>query len=325
MARFSPRLLSAAVAMLFAGSAALAADAFPSKPIRILVTAGAGANLDTLTRAVGDEMGKSLGQAIVVENVTGAGGLLALRQVAHKVPADGYTLVAAANTIALLPAFKKEPGYDPRKDFVGIGDMQNVPYLLVGPANQPNKTVKELIAAAKTKPGELSFGSGGIGTSTHLPGLMFAHQAGIDMTHVPYKGNGPAIVDLVGGRLNLLFDAAVTAVPMVKEGKLRAYAVSTAQRVADLPDVPTLAEQGLPQFDYKAYLALYAPAATPPAVVQRLHAALRSATQSAAMRDYYKRSASEPGTMTSEAFTAFFRQDAAASDKLVSGLGIQKD
>lgn len=327
MAFSYPRLFSAiaAAASMALGTASVAADVFPSKPIRILVTSGPGANLDALTRAMAEQMSKNLQQAIVVENVPGAGGLVALRQVAHRASADGYTLVAAANTMVLMPAFKKDPGYEPAKDFVGIGDMQNVPFILVGPTDQPQKTASELVAAAKAKPGTLSFGNGGVGTSTHLPALLFAQQAGIDLTHIPYKGNGAAIADLVGGRLNGLFDGAVTAVPLVKAGKLRAYGVSTAKRMPDFPEIPTLAEQGLPQFDFKAYMGLYAPAATPPAVVQRLNEALRVATRSAAMRDYYKLSASEPGTMTSEAFTAHFKRDAIASEKLVSGMGIEKD
>lgn len=322
--RFTKTLRGLALA-LAAGTLAVAAGAFPAKPVRILVTSGAGANLDVLTRAVAEQMSKNLGQPVVVENVTGAGGLVALRQIARQAPADGYTLVAASNTVVLLPAFRKDPGYDPAKDFAPIGDMQTVPYILVGPASQPYKTMAELIAGAKTRPGSLSMANGGVGTSTHLPALLFAQQAGIDVLHVPYKGNAAALPDVVGGRTNALFDAGVTAIPLVREGKLRAYGVSTAKRVSHFPDIPTLAEQGLSNFDFNAYMGLLAPANTPKEVVKRLSEALRVATRSEKLRELYLKSGSEPGTMSPEEFAAFIHQDAARSAKIVSELGIEKD
>lgn len=304
---------------------AVAASAFPTKPIRILVTSAAGANLDVLTRSMAEQMSKTLGQPIVVENVTGAGGLLALRRIAKQTPADGYTLVAASNTVVLLPAFKLDPGYDPVKDLAAIGEMQVVPYILVGPAAQPEKNVAELIASAKAKPGQVSFANGGMGTSTHLPALMFAQQAGVALTHVPYKGNAAAIPDVVGGRVNGLFDAGVTALPLIKEGKLRAYGVTTAKRVSHFPQIPTLAEQGLPNYDFQAFLALFAPAGTPKDVVARLHEAMRAASKTPAMRDYFTRSGSEPGTMSQEEFAAFIRRETVAATKVVADFGIPKD
>ena len=190
-------LAIAAGTAAFAGTLAYAAGAFPTKPIRILVTGGAGANLDVATRAVAEQMSRNLGEPVIVENVAGAGGLIALRQIAKRTPADGYTLLTTANTVVLAAAFSKEPGYDPVTDLTGIGDMQQVPYLLVGPASQPSKTLAELIAEAKAKPGELSMANGGVGTSTHLPALLFAQQAGIQLSHISYRGNGPALPDLI--------------------------------------------------------------------------------------------------------------------------------
>lgn len=312
-------------ALVTASTLAFTAGAFPTKPIRILVTSAAGANLDVLTRLLGEQMSKTLGQTVIVENVTGAGGLIALRQVSRQAAADGYTLVAASNTVVLLPAFKKDPGYDPVKDLVGIGDMQTVAYLLVGPAGQPQKTLAELIAAAKANPGALSFANGGIGTSTHLPALMLAQQAGIEVAHVPYRGNANALPDVVGGRTNALWDAAGTSMPMVKEGKLRVYGVSSKQRIPQYPDLPTMAEQGLPNYDFKAYLGILAPAGTPAGVVKLLNEALRAATKSEAMRDFYQKSGSQPGTMTAEEFTAFIKRDAVDAAKIVSDLKIEKD
>ena len=289
-----------------------------------MVTSGAGGNVDVLTRLVGEQMSKTLGQPILVENVTGAGGLIALRRVARQAPADGYTLLAGSNTLVLAPAFNISPGYDPVKDLVGVGDMQTLPYILLGPTSQPHKTLVELLAAGKARPGALSLANGGIGTSTHLPALMFAQQAGIEVVHVPYKGSAAALPDVVSGRTNGFFDTAAVAIPMMKEGNLRAYGVSCTRRMAQLPDVPTLAEQGLPNFEFKAYLGIVAPAATPSDVIKRLNEALRAATRSDAMREYYQRSGSEPGTMSSDEFTAFIRRDALDAEKIVSDLKIEK-
>jgi len=312
-----------AVAVVVGIFASAACAAFPDKPIRIVVTAGAGGNIDALARLLGEQMSKTLGQPIIVENVPGAGGLIALRLVSKQVPADGYTLLAGSNTVVLAPAFTKNPGYDPVKDLVGIGDMQTLPYLLLGPTSGAQKTVAALIASAKAKPGSLTLANGGIGTSTHLPALMFAQQAGIDVVHVPYKGNAAALPDVLGGRADAFFDTA--AVAKANEGKLRAYAVTSAKRMPQFPDVPTLAEQGLPNFNFIAYLGLFAPAATPPDVVKRLNEAMRAASRTEVLREYFERSGSQPGSRSSEEFTAFIKQDSIAAAKVVSDLGIEKE
>ena len=325
MNRHSRRFIAGLIAVLAIAGTAVSALAFPTKPIRIIVTSAAGANLDVVTRALAEQMSRTLGQQVIVENVTGAGGLIAIRQVARQAPADGYTLLAASNTVALVPAFKKDPGYDPARDLVGIADTQTVPYILVGPASRPEKTLAEMLASAKAQPGALSIANGGIGTSTHLPALMLTQQAGINMIHVPYRGNANALPDVVGGRAHLLFDAGVTAIPMIRDGKLKAYGVSTSNRVSYFPNIPTLAEQGLPAYDFKAYMGLFAPAGTPKEVIARLHEAARAAARTDALRDVYQRGGSEPGTMSPDEFTAFIRRDAAASARIVSELGIVKD
>jgi len=307
------------------GTVAFAAAAFPTKPIRILVTSAAGGNLDVLTRAIGEQMSQSLGQPVIVENVTGAGGLLAIRQVARQAAADGHVLLAASNTVALAPAFKKDPGYDLSKDLVGVGDMQSVTYILVGPASEPSMTAADFIAAAKAKPGNLAFGNGGLGTSTHIPALMFAQQAGINVVHVPYKGNAVALPDLIGGRLHALWDAPGAVLAMTREGKLRAFGVSTAKRDPKFPEIPSLAEQGLPEFDFKAYLGILAPAATPKDVVKQLNDAMRAAMNTPKLREWYAKSGSSPGTMTADEFTDFVKRDAVSSIKLAKDLGVEKD
>ena len=308
-----------------AGASDFAAAQFPTKPIRILVTAAAGGNLDVLARAVAEPMSRSLGQPVIVENMTGGGGLIAIRLVAKQSAADGYTLLAASNTVALAPGFRKDPGYDPTTDLVGIGDMQSVTYILFGPASQPWKSVPEIIAAAKAKPGTLAFGNGGLGTSTHVPALLFTQQAGIDMVHVPYRGSAPALTDLMGGRLNMMWDAPGAALPLIREGKVRAYGVSTARRDSRFPDIPTVAEQGLPAFEFNAYLGILAPAATPKDVIKKLNDALRAAMNTDKLREWYALSASSPGTMTSDEFTAFIKRDAVRAVKLANELGIEKE
>ncbi|HSV79571.1 MAG TPA: tripartite tricarboxylate transporter substrate binding protein [Ramlibacter sp.] len=307
-----------------AGTVVFAAAAFPTKPIHILVTSAAGGNLDVLARVIGEQMSQALGQPVIVENVTGAGGLLAIRQVA-KSPADGHVLLAASNTVALAPAFKKDPGYDLAKDLVGVGDMQSVTYILVGPASEPSRTAADFIAAAKAKPGTLAFGNGGLGTSTHIPALMFAQQAGINVVHVPYKGNALALPDLIGGRLHALWDAPGAVLSMTREGKLRAFGVSTAKRDPRFPEIPSLAEQGLPDFDFKAYLGILAPAATPKDVVRKLNDAMRAAMNTPKLREWYTKSGSSPGTMTADEFTDFVRRDAERSIKLGQELGVEKE
>jgi len=323
--RLTKALRIFAVAMAVGSFSFAACAAFPDKPIRIIVTSAAGGNMDVLARLMAAQMAKTLGQPVIVENVAGAGGLIALRLVSKQVPADGYTLLVSSNTAVLAPAFTKNPGYDPVKDLVGIGEMQTLPYVLLGPTSQGQKTVAEMIASAKAKPGSLTLANGGIGTSTHLPALMFAQQAGIDVVHVPYKGNSAALPDVVGGRADGYFDTAAVALEMMKEGRLRPYGVTSTKRMPQLPDVPTLAEQGLPNFNFTAYIALFAPAATPADVVKRISEAMRAASKTEALREYFERSGSQPGTRSPEEFTAFIKQDAAAAAKVVSDLGIEKE
>lgn len=306
-------------------AATVTAAAFPTKPIRILVTSSAGGNLDVIARAVGEQMSQSLGQPVIIENVTGAGGLLAIRQVAKRSAADGYTLLAASNTAAMAPAFKKDPGYDLAKDLVGVGDMQRVTYILAAPVSEPFRTFAEFIAAAKSKPGSLSFGNGGIGTSTHVPALMVAHQAGIEVAHVPYKGNAQAFPDLIGGRLHALWDAPGAVLPMLREGKLRVLGVSTATRDPKFPEIPTLAEQGLRNFDFGAYLGLLAPAGTPKDVVKTLNDAMRAAMATPKLQELYSKSSSSPGTMSADEFTEFLLRDASRSIELGKALNVEKD
>ncbi|WP_198972915.1 Bug family tripartite tricarboxylate transporter substrate binding protein [Xylophilus sp. ASV27] len=318
-------LLLATLAIAALGSLPLAhAQSYPSRPIRIVVHSSAGALLDVTTRVVAQEMSRDLGQPVFVENRPGADGLLGIRAV-KAAAADGYTLLAAANTVAQLPAFRKEPGYELDKDFVGIGMMNRAPFLLVGAPSQPSRTLAELIANAKAHPGQLIMAHAGKGTSVHMASALFLHQSGTQFLDVPYKGAAAALPDVVGGRANVMFDGANSSGPLVQEGKLRAYGITSTARSPAFPDIPTLAEQGLPNYSFYVYLGLLAPANVPKEAVARLAAALRTALASETVKQRFRNDAAEAGAMSPEEFTRFLKEDAARTVKVVNDLGYAKE
>nr|WP_233168534.1 tripartite tricarboxylate transporter substrate binding protein [Xylophilus sp. ASV27] len=315
----------ATLAIAALGSLPLAhAQSYPSRPIRIVVHSSAGALLDVTTRVVAQEMSRDLGQPVFVENRPGADGLLGIRAV-KAAAADGYTLLAAANTVAQLPAFRKEPGYELDKDFVGIGMMNRAPFLLVGAPSQPSRTLAELIANAKAHPGQLIMAHAGKGTSVHMASALFLHQSGTQFLDVPYKGAAAALPDVVGGRANVMFDGANSSGPLVQEGKLRAYGITSTARSPAFPDIPTLAEQGLPNYSFYVYLGLLAPANVPKEAVARLAAALRTALASETVKQRFRNDAAEAGAMSPEEFTRFLKEDAARTVKVVNDLGYAKE
>lgn len=301
---------------------AVAADPYPSKPIRIVVYVGPGTLVDVTARVVAEKMAEQLKQPVVVENMAGAAGLLGIRHV-KGAPADGYTLLAATNTVAQAPVLTAAPGFE-LKDFTAIGGMNQGPFVMVGPPNQTDKTVAELIASAKANPDKLTFASGGVGTSTYLAASMFLHQAGIKMLHVPYKGTGAAMPDVIGGRVNMMFDAENTAAPHIRDGRLRGFGISSTTRSKTLPDVPTLAEQGLPNYAFTFYNGLMVRADTPKEIVQRLSEALQTALKSDAVRDRFRRDGSEAFPLSPTEFNAFIRQDSLRIDKMAADMGMQK-
>jgi tripartite-type tricarboxylate transporter receptor subunit TctC len=267
-----PLLLS--LITLALAAPALAQEAWPAKPIKLVVPFAAGGTSDVLARTVGAQLQAALKQTVIVDNKGGAGGVIGADSVA-KSPADGYTLLLGTiATHAINPALLPKMPYNAAKDFAPVmrlGSISNV--LLVGP-NEPFKNVKELIAAAKAKPGSLQFASAGQGTSQHMSGETFKLLAGVDITHIPYKGSAPAIQDVMAGVVPMSFETALVAAPQIKGGKVRVLAVTSARRTAILPDVPTLQEAGVPGFDVASWQAIYAPAGTPPAIVAKLNAEL---------------------------------------------------
>jgi tripartite-type tricarboxylate transporter receptor subunit TctC len=271
-------LIAAGVCAALAFAAGPArAQAYPAKPITWIVPFTPGGVTDTTSRAISRKMGELLGQPFVVENRPGAGGSMATEQVASATP-DGYTvLYATSGTMAANLALYKNLKYQPLKDFVPVHGMFLSPTVLVVEASRPYKTVAELINHAKANPGALNYGSAGPGTGTHLTSEMVQAKTGTKMTHVPYKGSTPALQDLLGGRLDLMYDYTVLLLPHIKAGKLRALAVMGAKRLPALPDVPTIAEAGFPGLESSSWSGIVVPAGTPAPVVRKLSQAMHDA------------------------------------------------
>ena len=265
-----------AAAFALCAIAANAAD-YPVRPITLVVPYAAGGGNDVIARIVAEKMGASLGQSVVIENRGGAGGTIATRQVAKSEP-DGYTLLIATSSLAINPSLYPNVGYDPRKDFSPIGLIASSSNVVLVNNTVPVHSIAELIALAKQKPGELNFASTGTGSSVHLAAELFAGMAGIKINHVPYKGSGPALNDLVGGHVTMMFSTMASAAGLVREGsKVRALAVTGANRSALFPDLPTVSEAGLPGYEAVLHYGIVAAAGTPRPIVDKLNAALNAA------------------------------------------------
>ncbi len=287
-------LLGALAGATLLGAASLPAhaQAYPSRPIRLVVGFGTGSGNDLMARELARYMGESLGQSVVVENRGGAGGSIGTDLVAKAAP-DGYTIgLGTSSQLVMNVGLYKTLPFDVERDLRTIGLVAYTPLVLVASSAMP-KTLKELIAYAKANPGKVTYGSGGPGSISHIVGESFAKAADVQLTHVPYKGNGPALVDLAGGHVNLLFDGFVSAGPMAQQGKAQLLGVSGAKRSAVNPAVPTFAEQGLPHYEAATWNNLYAPAKTPDDVIARLNDALNKAMQAQGVRDMITRGAGE--------------------------------
>ena len=279
-------LLCAAAAVAAWTGPAAAADPFPSKPIRIVVPTPAGGNLDLVIRAMSEQLSTNIGQPVLVENRSGGSSAIGTKFVAQS-PADGYTLLAIGNTFMSAPAVVANIGYDPLKDFVGVSLIGRIANVLVVPANSPSKTLHDLIERAKARPGAISYGSAGAGSVGNFAAERFAREIGAKLLHVPYKGGGPALIDVVGGRLEMMFDQISTSTSFLRSGNLRSLGVATLKRSPNLPDIPTLDEQGLTGFEDYAINAVVAPAGIPREILQRLHAEIVKALNSPKLRDNF--------------------------------------
>lgn len=278
------------------------AQTYPSKPIRLVVPFTPGGTTDILGRAIGQELSRAWGQQVIVENVPGAGGSIGAERVA-KSPPDGYTLLMGhIGTLAVNPSLYPKLGYDPLKDFMPVAWVARVPNVMVVHPSVPAKSVKELVALARSKPGQLNYGSGGNGSAAHLATEYYKMQTNTSMLHIPYRGTAPAVTDLVGGTLQVMFTGAPALMTQLKAGQLRALAVSSPKRMASLPDVPTVAEQGYPGFEADQWYGVVAPAGTPPAIVARLNAQINQSLQSAEMVRRLDQEGAEATPDTPEAF-----------------------
>jgi tripartite-type tricarboxylate transporter receptor subunit TctC len=295
--------LALALASLAAPLGATAQD-YPTRPITLVVPYAAGGGNDAMARSAADRMSKTLGQQIVIENRGGAGGSIATRQVAKAAP-DGYTLViGGTGTLAINPTLYGNVGYDPRTDFTPVGLIGTSALVILVHPSLPARSARELIALAKSEPGKLNFASAGSGSGIHLSTEYFASEAGIKITHIPYKGSGPALTDLVGGHVSIYFSSMPPAIGLVKEGKVRALAVTGAQRSPLLPEIPIVAESALPGFEAVLHYGIVGPAGMPRAIVDKLNAALRAAVTSEEFRIRLAAEGTEPLASTPEEYAA---------------------
>jgi tripartite-type tricarboxylate transporter receptor subunit TctC len=291
---------------------------YPAKPVRIVVPYAAGGNADILGRTLAQKLGDALKQPFIVENRAGANGGIGTDFVAKSAP-DGYTLlVTASGPLTVNPTLYSVVPYDPVRDFAPISECAVYQYVLVTLATSPWKSIPDIVAAARAKPGGVSYGSTGVGGGNHLSGELFALATGTQLTHVPYKGSAPALSDLLGGQLSIMFDTVITSVPQIRAGKLRAFAVSSTKRASSLPEVPTMQEAGIKGFDISQWQGFLAPGGTPKGIVDRLNA---ETVRGMHAPDVYERitvqGGSEIVTGTPEEFAALIRSDLHAYAKLI--------
>ena len=306
---------------IVAGSAY--AQAYPAKPVRIIVPLAPGGNVDIVARSLAQQLTESMGQQILVENRPGASSLVGTQFVA-KAPADGYTLLAVANTFATVPSILTNPGYDPLKDFSAITLTCLVPQVLVVNPALPVKTVKELIALAKARPGQLTYATSGPGGTGHMATELFSRQVGVKMLHVPYKGNSQALIDVIGGQVMLMFDQVSTSDSYIKAGKLRPLAVSSLARSPLFPNLPTMDEAGVKGFEDITFNGLVAPAGTPRELIARVRDEVAKVVRIPALHDrFIERGVELKASASPDEFTAYIRAEFEKKAKLAKEAGIR--
>lgn len=315
-------LIAASLLLAFAGTAF--AQAFPSKPITIVVPYAVGGTTDIVARLVGTQVGNALGQPLVVDNRAGGGGNIGWGAVARSAP-DGHTLLTTEMSFTIAPALGTKQPFDPKKDFVHIITAAAAPHVLVVNPGVPAKTVQEFIAYAKANPAKLNYGSGGNGTNTHLGGELFKREAQVDLVHVPYKGAGAVLQDLMGGQVQALVTSLPTALPHIKSGKLRALVVTAEKRSPLLPDVPSAKEVGLPKFVMDFWVGLAAPAGTPQPVIDKLNKAVADALKTPEGRKRLAEQGLEPESNSPAQASQFVAAEMQQWGAVVKAAGIKAD
>ena len=321
---------SRAAALLFAGycaaaQPAAAPDRYPSKPIRLIVPYPPGGPTDLIARAVNEPLAQRLGQQVVIDNRGGATTVIGA-ELAARAPADGYTLlVATISTLAVNPALQKKLPYDPERDFAAVSMLAAQPYLLATTASLPVTSVSQLIAYAKANPGKLSFASAGVGAGAHLAAELFKYMAKIDVVHVPYKGTGPAITDLIGGHVAYQFGGVSVLMPFVGSGKLRALALSTAKRSAIAPDIPTVAESGLAGYAMSSWNSLVAPHGAPRQIIERLNAETVAVLNQPEIRERLRLQGVDADPGTPAQLAAHIKAERERFARLIAAIGLKTE
>ena len=303
-------------------SASAVAQEYPARPVRLIVASSPGSGVDTVGRIVGQRIGDAIGVQVFVDNRAGGGGSIGVQVVARSAP-DGYTLLMAAPSFTINASLMRPPPYDVVRDFTPVGRATTGQYIIVVHPSLPVASVKELIAFAKARPGQLNFGSGGNGNSTHLAGEYFKSLAKVDLTHVPYKGSGPAVIDLVAGQIHLMFANITAGLPQAKAGRLRALATSGDRRSHAAPDIPTVAESGIPGYVVTSWFGIMAPARTPQEIVGRLSAGLHAAMRAKDLLEKLAGEGAEPAPSTPAEFGRLVASEVETWAKVIKAAGLQ--
>jgi tripartite-type tricarboxylate transporter receptor subunit TctC len=323
MVPFARAAVHFGIAWLGAASAAgWAAEGYPVKPVRFVVGPGPNSGTDIIARMIALKLGERLGQSVIVENRTGAGGTLAAAAVA-RAPADGYVMHFASGALAVHPALYRDLSYDVGRDFAPVALIAIVPQVLVVHPSLPAKSLRELLALAKRRPGEINMGSGGLGSTNHLAGELLQSMAGVRFTHIPYKGAGPAAVDLIAGQIQILFTTTVNALQHSRQGRVRPLAVSTAKRSSALPDLPTVDEAGVPGYQSMSWYGLVAPAGTPREVIARMNGEIAAVVALPDVQSKFQADGVQPELGTPEQFAQMIREEVARIAKVVKAANIQ--
>ncbi|OGA53422.1 MAG: hypothetical protein A3F74_05810 [Betaproteobacteria bacterium RIFCSPLOWO2_12_FULL_62_58] len=307
-----------------AAATAQSQQAYPTRPIRLVVPSAPGGGTDISARIIAPKLSEYLGQQVIVENRPGAGTMIGGEVVARAAP-DGYTLLMGISTLAINPAMYKKVPYDALKDFAPVSQVVSLPNILVTHPSLPVKSVKELIAFARVRPGQLNFASAGVGTNPHLSMELFLSQAGLKMVHVPYKGSGQGVIDLLAGHVSVMTPSIITALGYVRDGRLRGLGVTSARRAAGTPDIPTIAEAGVPGYEAVQWFGVLAPAGTPRDIVTKLHSNVVRVLQNADTRKRFIDDGADPVGNSPEEFAAFVRSETVKWAKVVKDAGIKPE